>query len=306
MTEMNGYEICKRLKADDKLKDIPIIFIIDNPEIVDKLKVFSIGGKDYITKPFQFEEVQTRIKTQIELRHLQIIEEKHSTESLLYNEEGQRFLFNHLQIGILVYTSEARLILHNPLAAKLLEIPIELINGEATINDALCFCHENGSRLSIEEYPINRVINTHTPVENYIMVVNRPIAGDKIWMMVNAFPQFDSQQNLQQVVVTLLDITERKQSELAMRNSQEQLKQFAIHINTAREEEKVVLARELHDNVGQILIAIKIDLGLLKQKFSIRNQNINSVEILEDIQNIYVLMDNTIKTVRKLIMELWP
>jgi len=69
MSEIDGYEVCKILKADEKLKEIPIIFISALSETLDKVKAFSIGGADYITKPFQFEEVNARIKTHLELMH---------------------------------------------------------------------------------------------------------------------------------------------------------------------------------------------------------------------------------------------
>ena len=62
MPEMSGFEVCHSLKADAKLKDIPVIFISALNEVLDKVKAFSIGGVDYITKPFQFDEVQTRVK----------------------------------------------------------------------------------------------------------------------------------------------------------------------------------------------------------------------------------------------------
>src|ERR1700686_931731 len=52
MPEMNGYEVCEHLKADDRLKGIPIIFISALTEQMDKVKAFAIGGVDYITKPF--------------------------------------------------------------------------------------------------------------------------------------------------------------------------------------------------------------------------------------------------------------
>lgn len=71
MPEMNGYEVCEHLKADERFKDIPVIFISGLNEVFDKVKAFSIGGVDYITKPFQVEEVLARIKTHLALRYLQ-------------------------------------------------------------------------------------------------------------------------------------------------------------------------------------------------------------------------------------------
>jgi len=71
MPEMNGYEVCERLKADERTRDIPIIFISALDATEDKIKAFTVGGLDYITKPFQFEEVLARVETHLSLRQLQ-------------------------------------------------------------------------------------------------------------------------------------------------------------------------------------------------------------------------------------------
>lgn len=68
MPVMNGYEVCRRLKDDDTTKDIPVIFLSALSEPMDKIKAFSVGGVDYITKPFQFEEVKARVETHLTLK----------------------------------------------------------------------------------------------------------------------------------------------------------------------------------------------------------------------------------------------
>src|SRR5688500_18511513 len=78
MPEMNGYEVCAHLKADDALKGIPIIFISALTEPLDKVKAFSTGGVDYLTKPFQMEELHARVETHLKLRRLHIALEAHS------------------------------------------------------------------------------------------------------------------------------------------------------------------------------------------------------------------------------------
>jgi signal transduction histidine kinase len=72
MPEMNGYEVCEHLKADDQLKGIPVIFISALTEEMDKAKAFAIGGVDYLTKPFQMEELHARVETHLKLRRLRI------------------------------------------------------------------------------------------------------------------------------------------------------------------------------------------------------------------------------------------
>ncbi|MFE4107278.1 response regulator [Almyronema epifaneia] len=71
MPQMNGFEICQRLKADPNTQDIPIIFLSALDEPLDKVKAFSIGGADYITKPFEIQEVVARIEHQLNIIRLQ-------------------------------------------------------------------------------------------------------------------------------------------------------------------------------------------------------------------------------------------
>jgi two-component system sensor histidine kinase/response regulator len=71
MPEMDGYEVCRQLKANENLRDIPVIFITALTDTADKLKAFGIGGVDYISKPFQIDEVLARVKAHIDLRRTQ-------------------------------------------------------------------------------------------------------------------------------------------------------------------------------------------------------------------------------------------
>lgn len=71
MPHMNGYEVCASLKASTRTREIPVIFLSALSEIADKTRAFTVGGMDYITKPFQVEEVLLRVRHQITLRRQQ-------------------------------------------------------------------------------------------------------------------------------------------------------------------------------------------------------------------------------------------
>ena len=71
MPVIDGFETCRRLKKHETAKDIPVIFMTALSDTVDKIKGFDMGGVDYITKPFQHEEVQARIQTHLTIRKLQ-------------------------------------------------------------------------------------------------------------------------------------------------------------------------------------------------------------------------------------------
>lgn len=86
MPEMDGYEVCERLKADEKLREISVIFISALNETMDKVRAFGVGGVDYVTKPFQFEEVAARVSAHLEL-HRQRRKLKENYEQLRRLEE---------------------------------------------------------------------------------------------------------------------------------------------------------------------------------------------------------------------------
>ncbi len=71
MPEMDGFEVCRRLKADEQTAGIPIIFISALGEIDEKVRAFSYGAVDYITKPFQVEEVLARVKMHLKMMYMQ-------------------------------------------------------------------------------------------------------------------------------------------------------------------------------------------------------------------------------------------
>ncbi len=87
MPNMNGYEVCEHLKADDQTKEIPVIFISALDEVLDKVKAFKVGGVDYITKPFQSEEVLARVENHLKIRALSkaLQREQEKSENLLLN-----------------------------------------------------------------------------------------------------------------------------------------------------------------------------------------------------------------------------
>ncbi|WP_075602334.1 response regulator [Saccharicrinis aurantiacus] len=99
MPGIDGYEVCRRLKADEETKNIPIIFLSAATDSNSLVKGFSSGGVDFITKPFNFEELRIRVSTQLRLkkslddntRYLKSIEEIYSTitDSIFYAQRIQ-------------------------------------------------------------------------------------------------------------------------------------------------------------------------------------------------------------------------
>ncbi len=71
MPDMDGYALCDRLKGDDRTRDIPVVFLSALNDVFDKVKAFSVGGADYIGKPFQIEEVLARVHHQLRIKSVE-------------------------------------------------------------------------------------------------------------------------------------------------------------------------------------------------------------------------------------------
>ncbi len=97
MPEMSGYEVCKHLKSIEKLAKIPVIFLSALSEPRDKLQAFSVGGVDYVTKPFRFEEVRARVETHLALRLLQHQLEGHNRDlQELVQQQMRQIVDSHM------------------------------------------------------------------------------------------------------------------------------------------------------------------------------------------------------------------
>ncbi len=92
MPEMNGYEVCRHIKAKQTGHDIPVIFISVVDQTAGKLEGFEVGGADYITKPFDIDEVRARVRTHLELSRLRrYLEELVAQRTLLLEQSQEKY-----------------------------------------------------------------------------------------------------------------------------------------------------------------------------------------------------------------------
>ncbi|HEY9607579.1 MAG TPA: response regulator [Allocoleopsis sp.] len=112
MPEMDGYQVCEKLKADERTKNIPVIFVSAVHEVFDKVKAFSLGGLDYITKPFEAKEVLARIENQLRISLLskQLLEQN---ARLTEQKELLQTIFDHIPVMVTLYDANGRVQLVN-------------------------------------------------------------------------------------------------------------------------------------------------------------------------------------------------
>ena len=121
MPDMDGFEVCRRLRATEWSKDVPVIFLTALTATADKLRAFDAGGVDYVTKPFQFEEVLARVRTHVALRRAQT--------ALADSYEGLRALEQLRDDLVHMIVHDMR----SPLTA--LQIDLNLLKGPAAALD---------------------------------------------------------------------------------------------------------------------------------------------------------------------------
>jgi DNA-binding response OmpR family regulator len=102
MPGMSGYEVCERMKADPKLAAVPVIFVSALGETLDKVKGFGLGAVDYVTKPFELEEVEVRVSTHLELSRLRRQLEFHNRHlEELVDQRTRQLAEAHARLAIL-------------------------------------------------------------------------------------------------------------------------------------------------------------------------------------------------------------
>ena len=234
------------------------------------------------------EEEEARIVVSIK----DITERKRAEEALWESEERYRQLFEAESDAIVLIDNATGCILEaNSAAAALYGYSKEELLSK------------KNSDLSAEPEETQRVTQT-TPVD-VNRVVTVPLRfhrkQDGSVFPVEITGRFLIRQGRSVHIAAIRDITERKQAEEELRNSQEQFRALSARIQFAREEERTQIAREIHDELGQELTGLKMDLSWLIKRLP-KNQE----SLISKTESMLKLVDSTIQTVRRISSELRP
>lgn len=156
-----------------------------------------------------------------------ITERKLAEEELWESEEKCRNLIEHLRAGVVIHAPDTTILQANQEASRLLGLSMEKVRGRAATDAAWRFIREDGTALSVEEYPVTRAVKTLRPLQESILGIERPATGDYVWVLVNALPEFDDARNLRHIVVTFMDITDRKKAEKDLYESESKFRSLA-------------------------------------------------------------------------------
>ena len=142
-----------------------------------------------------------------------ILENNIHSQTLQQSEEQFRNLVTDMQVGVLLYDKEGEILLNNPKALELLGLTEEQLLGKDVYDKRWNAIHQDGSPFPNSTHPVPRAISSGKSVRDVVMGVYRPLIGDRIWLMVNANPIFNSNNTLHHVVCTFVDISKRKHAE---------------------------------------------------------------------------------------------
>ena len=132
--------------------------------------------------------------------------------SKITHQEYESILDNLME-GIVVHDCDANILFANKQAQNILGIEEELLVGNRSVESYLNFVNEDSSAMSIENFPVNRVISTKKELLNYIVGVKRPDRNDVTWCKTNAKPMFRIGNELDKIVVNFIELKEFNQPE---------------------------------------------------------------------------------------------
>ncbi len=226
MPQMNGFEVCERLKSDRRLADIPVIFLSALTESDDKIKAFRCGGVDYVTKPFQIAEVLARVETHLELLRLQRTIARHS---------------DHLEAMVRSRTTE---LVDANAQLKLLAEALKAAPNAIGITDASGYlvwtnpAFSDLSGYSAEEAigKNRRLLNSGKQDEKFYQQMWTTISSGKVWQGEIVNRRKDGSNSAEEMIIAPVslapshithfvainqDISERKRSEEELRKAEE-------------------------------------------------------------------------------------
>jgi two-component system sensor histidine kinase UhpB len=254
---MDGFEVCRRLKQDERTRDIPIIFLSALQDVQDKVRGLEAGGVDFISKPYQEREILARVRTHMELRSMQLnLEEMvaRRTSQVIEQQERFRATFEQAAVGIAHVAPEGEFLRINQKFCDIVgysrDEMLKLSLQEITHADDL------GSDLKYIEQVLSREIENYSLENRYYRK-----DGSIVWITLTVSLVFDYKGAPDYFIAAVQDISERKQAEEQLHIYRERLRALALKLILTEEQERRQISEELHDGPAQSLSFVRLQLA---------------------------------------------
>ncbi len=220
MPDMDGYEVCRQLKADRRTQDVPIIFLTVLDDVVDIVKGFELGGVDYITKPVRRGELLSRLENHLQRRSLQ--------KQLIQQKQFLRNIYDSVEasISVIDVLADGRL-------------RIDAVNQTALKCSGM-------TRKELEGVDLYKVLPADVIERNQIACIKQGISitneeflsfkDRTLWLLVTNSPVRNQQGDIIRIIGTNIDITERKKAELQLEEQTQQLSKTLETLKSTQQE----------------------------------------------------------------------
>jgi len=282
MPDLDGFEVCAQLKADEATRAIPVIFISALDDTQTETRGLALGAADFVTKPINVAVLLARVKT-----HLALYAQRRSLEGMFRDViefAPDAFVLADMQGRIVQVNARTEALFGYP-RSELIGRPVEIL-----IPPRLSGVHEEHRRAYLHRadnlrmgaaLPCRRKDGTEFP-------------GD-----INLSPLQTNRGRLLMAVVR--DVSERVQGEQDLRESRQRLREMAAQSEAMREYERKSIAREVHDELGQVLTALRMDLTFLDLRHGPQ-----APELQAKLRDMRGLVDRAIQGVRNVASNLRP
>jgi len=287
---MNGIQAAREIR---RKYDLPIIFLsaYANINYINRAKAAEPYG--YILKPIDEKSLRIPIELALAKHAHYKQQELEADEALRESEDRHRVIVENISEGIFMQDKTGNITYVNERLLKMLDCDEEQVLGNS-IHGCL------GDRMIVDNHHPDISNNGWNPYE----LTWKRKDGSFVYMMFSPKPIYDEKRRLKGSVTVATDITERRKMELELKRSEEELRRLSQYIQSVRERESQRIAREIHDELGQKLTALKMDLSWLSQRIVL--SDVGQIRYSRKVEAMSNLIDKTIQTVQKICSELRP
>jgi PAS domain S-box-containing protein len=282
MPEMDGFEVCRQLKADERTRDVPVLFVSAMQETIERVRAFEAGGVDFVSKPFQAEEVLARVRAHLALRqmtlHLESLVDERTAELQARHEALRAEMAERIRIEDELRQSHDYLQQLTDSMADIVfsvKVPERIV---AWVNHAVeqlgyrpdeCigrtteFLYADQADFAAMAEDLRRAEKDGTEVLHKEVLLRRKEGG--VFPADVTISLFRVGGKLVSVTGIARDIAERLEKEQRIQEYQNRLKALAADLTLSEERERRRIAEQLHDGPGQALAYARMRLASLSK-----------------------------------------
>jgi len=161
----------------------------------------------------EYRTINAELQKTTALLRMQYTELKAAENALKHSQARYRGLLDNLGTGVIVFAPDTSVIMCNPKASELLGLTEDQLKDTVAADPMWHFIHDDGTTMHLSEYPVNRILATRSPMQTQVLGIRQPDTDRIVWVTANGFPLLDGDGDVSEILISFIDITERKIAE---------------------------------------------------------------------------------------------